>query len=257
MAVKKEDKFEKIRENYTWVIAISTSLSVIVLNFFKFIEYLTAKIYFNYYSLDINLYKYNDSSFIYGLCLSFVFMLASFSLFYCFYQLGKNIKAKIFLKNENLMYLFIIILVNLYIIFLFNLYQNLLLLVVCIFILIFSEILSTIFIFWDAKINNKSKKELKKYILNHVMFLPFLMVILIILHCFRTSISLKMQNYYRVIDNQKVIVYTDDEYYLTLDCEINNNELIIYKGTQEKIDNNNVYSIYKNFETVKIEYNND
>ena len=52
--------------------------------------------------------------------------------------------------------------------------------------------------------------------------------------------------------NNKVIVYSTTDYYLTLDCDIDNNELIIYKGSQEKIDNNNIKSQLTKFNKVEI-----
>ena len=44
-----------MQEHYKWIIAAVPLLSVIILNILKFIEYLTATIYFKYYGLDIEL----------------------------------------------------------------------------------------------------------------------------------------------------------------------------------------------------------
>ncbi len=61
-----------------------------------------------------------------------------------------------------------------------------------------------------------------------------------------------MNKEYRIINNDKVIVYTTNDYYLILDCEIRNNELIIYKGKQTKINNENVISKLISFDEIKL-----
>ena len=38
-----------IKENYGWVIAVITVIGIIILNIFRFIEYINALFYFNYY----------------------------------------------------------------------------------------------------------------------------------------------------------------------------------------------------------------
>ena len=47
---------------------------------------------------------------------------------------------------------------------------------------------------------------------------------------------------YRVINDNKVIVYTTKDYYLVLDYKIDKDKMFIYKNTQNKIDNLNVNS---------------
>ena len=57
---------------------------------------------------------------------------------------------------------------------------------------------------------------------------------------------------YRIINDDKVIVYITNDYYLTLDCEIKDNKITIYKGRQTKINNENVVSELINFDEVKL-----
>ena len=47
-------------------------------------------------------------------------------------------------------------------------------------------------------------------------------------------------------------MYSNNDYYITLDCDIKDNNLTIYKGRQEKIDNKNVYTVSKTFEKVEL-----
>ena len=49
-----------------------------------------------------------------------------------------------------------------------------------------------------------------------------------------------------------MIVYSTNNYYIALDCEINDNQLTIYKGSQEKIENNNIKSQLTKFNKVEI-----
>ena len=65
-----------IKENYGWVIAVITVIGIVILNIFRFLEYLNVLFYFNYYGIDINLYKYYDQNFLYSLCLSIIFIVA-------------------------------------------------------------------------------------------------------------------------------------------------------------------------------------
>ena len=61
-----------------------------------------------------------------------------------------------------------------------------------------------------------------------------------------------MNKTYRIVDNDKVIVYATENYYLTLNCEIENNVLIIYQGSQTKIDNKDIESKLIKFKDIKI-----
>lgn len=240
---------EFIQKNYAWIIAVITGLSVIVSNILKFIEYLTGTVYFSFYGLDMNLYRYNDKGFIYSLCISFLFIVATVCLLYCFYEGLNNLKKK---KPINKNDLLIIMASNLYIIIMTNKNFNFLSVSISFIILICVEIITTFIIF--RRLNNKKGKNisLRDKSINIIKNFPFLLIVLIILSGIRTQISLMYKDNYRLIDDEKVIVYSNNDYYITLDCDVNNNELIIYKGTQEKINNVGVYSKYRKFEIVNI-----
>jgi len=105
-----------IRDNCAWIIAGLTFLGVIVSNVLKFIEFITSQTYFSYFGIDQNLYNYSDKKFIYELCLSIIFILAFFSVFYCFKQLKENIKKKELFKWENLINILLILISNFYIV---------------------------------------------------------------------------------------------------------------------------------------------
>ena len=76
-----------IQKNYAWIISILSGIGFIFSGVLHFIEYITASVYFMFYGLETGLYKYSDRNFIYNLYLSFIFILALFSLLYCIYQI--------------------------------------------------------------------------------------------------------------------------------------------------------------------------
>ena len=72
--------------------------------------------------------------------------------------------------------------------------------------------------------------------------MPFFIIGLFILYLFNYYCSLSSNNGFRVINDNKVIVYTTKDYYLVLDYKIDKDKMFIYKNTQNKIDNLNVNS---------------
>lgn len=241
-------KIEFIQKNYTWIIGIFTVITVIVSHIFKFTEYIKCSYYFSFYGLDINLYKYSDKGFIYSLCLSALFIFAFVSLLYCFYQMVnsiENIKMNKETIKNILCNLVIVVIANLFLFLFFKLewkFYNVL-------VLLIIELIGTCIMFGSKNKNNDLSYE---KIINFLKKLSFLIIILIILYGCKTVLELGNKKDYRIIDDNKVIVYTSNNYYLTLDCKVNNDELTIYKGTQEKISNVNVYSKYTKFKKVHI-----
>ena len=108
-----------------------------------------------------------------------------------------------------------------------------------------------------SKINNIHKNiSYLKYDLidlsNTIKIVPFYIVLLLFSLILSYGSNIVMNKSYRIIDNDKVIVYTTNDYYLTLDCKIKNNELTIYKGKQSKINNEDVVSELINFDKVEL-----
>ena len=243
-----------IQENYAWFIAVTTGLSVVVNNILKFIEYLKANVYFSYYGIDINLYQYSDQGFIYSLCVSILYLLALWSLLYCFHQTMINLKNKRFINKSNLINIVIILACNLCLILTSNIKLDLSNIIINFILYVITELIGAIILFYSPSKNKRVSEEIsmREEFSNYVKILPFILMILIILSGIKTQISLENKRSYKIINNEKVIVYSNNNYYLTLDCEINDNNLIIYKGRQEKINNTGIYSIYTKFEGVEI-----
>ena len=114
------------------------------------------------------------------------------------------------------------------------------------------ETVSSYMIFRNKKDDQLYAESLCKGILNDIKKIPFILIILVFVIMFNTQILLMNKTNYRVIDNNKVIVYSNNDYYITLDCLISEKNLTIYKGTQAKINNTDVYSVYKKFDEVSL-----
>lgn len=87
---------------------------------------------------------------------------------------------------------------------------------------------------------------------NSLKVLTFYLILLIFIFSFNYLYALNKNRTYSIINDNKVIVYTAENYYLILDCEIKDNKIIIYKGNQTKISNENVKSKLIKFDEVEI-----
>lgn len=252
-AQKKEQKniSKIIQENHGWLIPIITGVGFIILNALRFLEYITANAYFSYYGLDINLYKYYDQNFLYGICLNIIFMFAMGSIMYCFNQICNNLKNRRIINKSNFNNFLIICLSNTYLICVMNIEINLRTIILNLIVIFIIEMFFSFLAFRKNKriVNDEfSKEEFNKL----TKSLPFLIIIFLIFRTGQIYHNLSLKKEYRLIDNTKVIVYSNVDYYLTLDCEIKENNIIIYKGTQEKINNDKIYSKLTKFDKVKI-----
>ena len=118
-------------------------------------------------------------------------------------------------------------------------------------LLIATEIIM-IFVFFKKLKKEETEKLETKSILNSLKILPFYLIFVVFVILFEYGLGIKMNKTYRIVDNDKVIVYTTENYYLTLNCEIENNVLIIYQGSQTKIDNKDIESKLIKFKDIKI-----
>ena len=241
----KENKniLDSIKDYSTSIIGVLTFLGLICFNILKFIEYIEAQFYFDYYGLNINLYKYSDQGFIYGLCLSLVFFLAIMSLLFFIKQVIDNVKLKRIVNFVNLRNVIIILLFNCIWVYSMFLEKIISIVLFCLFIVV--EIIITWFIFY-------CKEEEDVSFGNVLKFVPIYILILILCIGVSDVCNLKLKKEYRIISDNKVIVYSNNDYYLTLDCKIEDDKLIMYRGKQNKIDTDDVYSELKKFDVVEI-----
>ena len=246
---EKNEILANIKEYSTPIIGIFTFLGIICFNILKFIEYIKVQFYFNYYGLDDNLYKYSDQSFIYSLCLSIIFMLALCSLLFCIKQILDNLKDKKFLNRQNFKNLGLIIISNCYIAYCYSLDKSIVDIVVTLFVSIVIELITSCILF---KKINKDISDSDKSFVEYLKLVPFYIILLIITVGISDNLNLSLRKEYRIISDNKVIVYSNNDYYLTLDCKIEDDKLIMYKGKQNKIYTDNVYSELIEFDEVII-----
>ena len=243
-------KFEINKKNLFFIISIASTILVALTSIFKFIEYVISTNYFSYYGLDINLYDYSRNGYVYYLIYSFLFMLASSSILFYVGDIYELIKNKI--KTQYCRFkICIIILSNLF--FVASLKNEINVLNIIIFGIVLVLIELVLYNMLKKEINREFK-DIKQAFFEYIKILPILIIVFIIAICIQTNIKLKTNRNYRVIDENKIIVYTTNDYYLLLDCKIENNKIIIYKGRQEKVINNNINSYLRTFDDVELVY---
>lgn len=243
-----EKPIEVINKYYKLFIACGSALCIVILYILRFFEYITASYYFSYYGLNIGLYRFNDQGFIYSLCLSIICLVAFLSILFSTNSLAKKFKEKVNRKiiSELLTIIFYNIIISV-VYFKFVDWFSFIIFNIALFII---EFIYSYFFFKKDEITDND--EAKAKIKNYFKALPFLIILLLLLYGGRTYSQLKLIRNYNIIGNDKVVVYSNNDYYITLDCNIKGNNLTIYKGRQEKVDNKNVYTVSKTFEKVEI-----
>lgn len=71
----KNSTLKVIQKNYSWIIAVSTSLAVILAFILKFTKYIYSQIRFNYYGIANEMYDKNELNYLYDFYLSIIILL--------------------------------------------------------------------------------------------------------------------------------------------------------------------------------------
>lgn len=248
----KDKVFEFLQKNYGWIIALLTGISVVATFILKFIKYIYSILYFDYYGISYGFFNIEELGLLYDFSLSILMILCFYSLFYCykqFYDLFKNKKK----FNTKILNVFLILVSNFFIALSsgiknigWQLFFNMILLMT---IEIIATIIISILIKKDEERENKNDKN---DLFNTLKIMPFYFMLLVFVFSGNYLYSLHNVKSYKIINNNKVIVYTTKDYYLILDCKIEDNKLTIYKGNQTKINNENVESKLINFDEINI-----
>lgn len=246
----KEKLFDFLEKNYGWMVATITGLTVATSFVLRFIKYIYSSYYFNYYGLSYELFNSNELSFLYNFAFSILILLCLGSLMYCYMQLfnQKEMNVKIGTIIFNII---LIIASNIIVALSLNNKYSLCQFILNFFTLIIIEIVMSI-IFFKMDKKERNKKYNMNDLPNTLKIVPFYIFLLLFSFLLSYGSQIVMNKSYRIINDNKVIVYTTNDYYLTLDCEIKDNKLIIYKGKQTKISNENVVSELINFDEVKL-----
>lgn len=240
-----------IKENYAWVTAVFTGLSVVLSFLLKFMKYLFSYFYFFYYGLSYEFINENDVSFIYNFGLGVLFAACFLSLIFCYLQLFGMLKNKLTLKT---------IIINICIIFFSNViiisslnisFFSIQFLLNMIVLIVFEILISFRFRKkFKKKVDHKCDKEIS--LVDYLKIFPFYLLLMIFLFLFIYSLEIIPNKTYRIINDDKVIIYVTKDYYLLLDCEIIDTKLVIYKGNQTKINNNNIKDKTFSFDVVEL-----
>lgn len=244
----KDKIFKFMQKNYGWMVAVITGISVATSFILRFIKYMYSIYYFSYYGLSYELFNSNELGFLYNFGFSILVLLCFGSLMYCYIQLFniKKMKLKTILCN-----IFLILISNIIIVASTNVKYSIWQYILNVIGLIIVEIIASIVFFkMDKKEEDKTYEE--NNLPNVLKIIPFYLILLIFSFLTSYGLNIAMNKSYRIIDNDKVIAYATNDYYLTLDCEIKDNKLTIYKGKQAKINNENIVSELINFDEVNL-----
>lgn len=243
--MKKKEILSYLQKNYGWIVALITGVSIIITFILKFIKYIYSTFYFYYYGISYELFNSEELNILYNFGFSIVIILCFCSLIYCYIQLFNSKKLELKTKAFNI---FLIIVSNMVVVYSINSEYSIWNFIINTCLLIVTEIIMTFISF------KKQKKEgtETRSILNSLKALPFYLIFVVFVILFKYGVEIKMNKTYRIIDNNKVIVYTTENYYLTLNCEIENNVLVIYQGSQIKIDNKDIESKLIKFKDIKM-----
>ena len=244
----KDKIFKFMQKNYGWIVAVITGISVVTSFILRFIKYMYSIYYFSYYGLSYELFNSNELGFLYNFGFSILVLLCFGSLMYCYIQLFniKKMKLKTILCN-----IFLILISNIIIVASTNVKYSIWQYILNVIGLIIVEIITSIVFFkMDKKEKNKTYEE--NNLPNVLKIIPFYLILLIFSFLTSYGLNIALNKSYRIIDNNKVIVYATNDYYLVLDCEIKDNKLTIYKGKQAKINNENIISELIHFDEVNL-----
>lgn len=246
----KDKIFKFMQKNYGWIVAVITGISVVTSFILRFIKYMYSSFYFSYYGLSYELFNSSELSFLYNFGFSILILLCFLSLMYCYIQLFNIKKMKVKVKTI-LFNIFIIIISNIIVVYSINIKYSIWQFILNVVFFVIFEIIMVI-VFFRTNEKEKSKKNDTNDLLNCLKVLPFYLILLIFILLLSYGSQTVMNKSYRIINDDKVIVYTTNDYYLTLDCEIKDNKITIYMGKQTKISNENVVSELINFDEVKL-----
>lgn len=115
------------------------------------------------------------------------------------------------------------------------------------------ELYGTSIIFRNTEESSVEDQYSKEQIINFLVSIPLIFIIEIFIQLIPDWFRIIDRKDYRMVNDDTVIVYSSNDYYLTLDCEVNDGTLIIYKGTQEKINTINVPTRLEKFDMVQIQ----
>lgn len=237
-----------LQKNYGWIVAMTTGIWVITAFILKFFKYLNSVYYFNYYKISYEFFNGEELGTLYNFGLSILLIFCACSIIYCFIQLfnfkKKKLKVRTFIGN-----IILILISNSIAAYSMITMHSILEFIVYMLILILTEIVLTIVILRTDNRENTKEHEFKD-ILNYLKLLPFYLILIVLCFLISYGVRIQINKSYRIVNQDKVIVYTTHDYYLLLDCEIKDNTLFIYRGKETKASNENLKSELRTFDKI-------
>lgn len=163
-----------LQDNYGWIVAIITGLTVAISFILRFIKYMYSSFYFSYYGLSYELFNSNELGFLYNFGFSILILLCFVSLMYCYIQLFNVKKMKVKVKTI-LFNIFLIIISNTIVVYSTNIKYSTWQFILNVVILIIFEIIMVI-IFSRTNEKENSKKNDTNDLLNSLKILPFYLI---------------------------------------------------------------------------------
>ena len=261
MFLKKKDKSISLRavikDYQSLLIFALTALLALGANLLTLINYACLNILCNSWDMNINLViEGNQNNVFYNLLLAIINMLL---IYYASKQFATTVNTKKFSKIKKIL----IVLFNNFLLAILNVkaFSNFLASAL-LFILIMPILEYGLMKFMEKNpiIESTTNEDTKKIIsiissINSIITVIELIVLSIAIGTFSTNYLSKtfgLSGNYKLIDNNKVIMYTTNDYYITLDCTlINNDKLIIYTGTEQKLNTQSLE--VKNYSIKKVE----
>lgn len=238
----RENFIKFLQKNITWIASICTGIAFIVSALFRLIDYFYGRVFYNFYGLDFVLYEKNYnlvsiilSVFLIGMIFTIVIRLLE----------DKNGLVKNSFCNTIIEKIILPFLLNIMMIYLVS-NCGLLINFLSSIILYFIQRMLVKF-FYPVVDDEIEKGEFK---LNDGVILILVIIFYIAFFQFFVESNLKNKEEYRILDENRVVVDVNKDYYITLKYEIDEEETMhIKRGTQELIENKNIES-----ELVKYEF---
>lgn len=225
-------------------------------------DYLNYTFLSSYYGISLEYYNYNEISAVFLLLICTLFICLFAAIIYSYRHFVTCLKrgnSKKGLPGDIVILFAFNLIVYL---FLLSLYKNA---IHSALVLIFLYIPILLFITIKKKIMKLIRKktsteesyveavmDFKLYLRN----LPILFLLTLVLTHYLNFLSYQLKKDYLLVDSSgescAVAIYSTQDYFVTLECEIQDDNLTIYKGSQNKISNDNVKTQKITFDRVNI-----
>lgn len=249
------------KQNYGWISSLFAIFGTLTGFIIRLNDYLNYTFICSYFGLSKEYYYVNELSLFFTIGMGMLVLFLIVSAIYCYYHFWKCIFKK---KKGIISDIFVTFFINAIFVYIFH-YNYLFSFEFAIAFLTITALSYLFSVIIYLFINRKNKSKSKKHnnyedntedFINYCKKMPWLIIFVILLTSFFEYQSIVLNNNYVMVNSDeicKAIVYTTPDYYLTLDCKItDDNRLIIYKGSQMKLETNNVKTKLITFKSVSI-----